>query len=44
MADLALSLLFAAPWIAAIVWAWLRLPRDDYMPPSLGESVRKRLW
>jgi hypothetical protein len=44
MVELGLSLLFSAPWLIAIAWTWRRLPRDDYVPPSLGESVRKRLW
>jgi len=39
-----LALLFGAPWIVAIIWAWSRAPRTDDVPPSLGESVRARLW
>jgi hypothetical protein len=43
MTSLWLSLLFGAPWIAAIAWAWWRAPRVDGVPPSLGELARRRL-
>jgi hypothetical protein len=33
-----------APWIVAIVWYWRRIPRDDYVPPSMSELARQRLW
>ena len=38
-----LSLLFGAPWLAAIAWAWSRAPRMDAVPPSMGERMRDRL-
>jgi hypothetical protein len=44
MADSALSLLFAHRGSRQSSGLGQRLPRDDYVPPSLGESVRKRLW
>ena len=40
--GLAIGILFAAPWIVAIVWALHRQPEDG-VPPSLGETLRKRL-
>ena len=33
-----------APWIAAIVYYWPKVRRDGYVPPSLAEVVRDRLW
>jgi hypothetical protein len=44
MNGLWLSLLFGAPWLAAIVWTWSRAPRADSVPPSMGERARQRLW
>jgi hypothetical protein len=41
---LSLGLVFAAPWIIAILWNWHKRPRDAAVPPSLAETVRKRLW
>jgi hypothetical protein len=41
---LSLGLVFAAPWIVAILWNWHKRPRDGAVPPSLAETVRKRLW
>lgn len=38
-----LSLLFGAPWLAVIAWAWSRAPRMDAVPPSMGERMRDRL-
>jgi len=34
----------AMPWLVGIVRAWRWLPRDDYLPPSLAERARRRLW
>jgi hypothetical protein len=39
-----LPLLFGAPWIVAIVWFWRQRPRDDFVPPSMAEEARRRLW
>jgi hypothetical protein len=40
-----LSLFFAAPWIAAVVWVSLRCPRLwDEQPPSMADMTRKRLF
>jgi hypothetical protein len=41
---LSLGLVFAAPWIVAILWNWHKRPRDGVVPPSLAETARKRLW
>jgi len=43
MSSIWLSILFGAPWLAAIVGAWSRAPRADAVPPSLGERARQRL-
>jgi hypothetical protein len=42
--DIGISLLFGAPWIAAIVWTWWRAPRFDDVPPSMADRARTRLW
>lgn len=39
-----ISLLLAAPWIVASIWAWYRAPHTDDMPPSLADAARDRLW
>jgi hypothetical protein len=39
-----LSLLFGAPWLAAIAYAWSRAPRADGPPRSYADRVRERLW
>jgi hypothetical protein len=39
-----LPLIFAAPWITAIVWFWRTRSRDGALPPSLADEARKRLW
>lgn len=44
MNALWLSLLFGAPWLAAIAYVWPRAPRMDGPPPSLAQSTRERLW
>jgi hypothetical protein len=43
MQAIALSLLFGAPWLAAIVVIWSRAPRGDVATPSLGERSLERL-
>jgi hypothetical protein len=43
MHGLWLSLLFGAPWLAAIIWIWSRAPRTDVVPPSMGEQALQRL-
>jgi hypothetical protein len=43
MYGLWLSLLFGAPWLAAIVWTWSRAPRTDGVPPSMADRMRERL-
>jgi hypothetical protein len=37
-----LGLLFAAPWLVAIAWIWLRTPPPTTEAPSLAELVRSR--
>jgi hypothetical protein len=32
-----------APWIVGIVYYWRRRPRDDWTPPSFGETLRQRM-
>ena len=44
MNALWVTLLLAAPWLAAIAYTWSRAPRMDDPPPSMAESTRKRLW
>jgi hypothetical protein len=44
MNALWLSLLFAAPWLAAIAYTWSRAPRMDGPPPSMADRTRERLW
>jgi hypothetical protein len=40
-----LPFVFGAPWIVAIAYYWPRArARDGYVPPSLAEMVRERLW
>jgi hypothetical protein len=40
-----LPVLFAAPWIAAIVWVRLRSGRGSLTePPSMAEAAARRLW
>jgi hypothetical protein len=41
---LPLSILFSAPWIAAIVWICVRTPGNPQAAPSVAEVVRRRLW
>jgi hypothetical protein len=43
LGSVTLGLLFAAPWIVAIVWFWRKSTDDGYVAPSLGESARRRL-
>jgi hypothetical protein len=43
MQGIAISLLFGAPWIAAIAWTWSRAPRADRATPSAGERALERL-
>jgi WD40-like Beta Propeller Repeat len=44
MAALWLTLLIAAPWLAAIAYARSRAPRMDGPPPSMADRARARLW
>jgi hypothetical protein len=44
MNALWLSLLFGAPWLAAIAYTWPRAPRMDGPPPSTADRTRERLW
>jgi hypothetical protein len=41
---LPISILFSAPWIAAIVWICVRNPESREAVPSVAEVVRRRLW
>jgi hypothetical protein len=38
-----IPLAFVAPWLAATAWVWTRLPRDGFVPPSMGEVLRRRM-
>jgi hypothetical protein len=38
------TLLLAAPWLAALAYTWSRAPRLDGTPPSMAERARERLW
>jgi hypothetical protein len=38
-----LVIVVGAPWIAALVWAWLQRPDDGWIPPSLGARSLERL-
>jgi hypothetical protein len=44
MNALWLSLLFGAPWLAAIAYTFSRVPRMDGPPPSMTHRTRERLW
>src|SRR5262249_21923233 len=44
MNALWLTLLLAAPWLAALAYTWSRAPRMDGPPPSTAERTRERLW
>jgi len=44
MSPLLLSLFFGAPWLVPTVWLWSRARKVDYVPPSMAESARERLW
>jgi hypothetical protein len=44
MNTLWLTLLFGAPWLAAILYTWSRAPRMDRPPPSMADRTRERLW
>jgi hypothetical protein len=44
MNALWLSLLFGAPWLAAIAYSWSRAPRLEGPPPSTADRARARLW
>jgi hypothetical protein len=39
-----LPILFGAPWLVGIACYWPRVRRDGYVPPSLAEQVKERLW
>ncbi len=38
----AVPIILGSPWIVASIWLWRRLPRDGFVPPSMGELARKR--
>ncbi len=42
IAAFALGLLFGAPWLAASVLVWRKLPRDGHVPPSAATLWRTR--
>ena len=44
MNALLVTLLLAAPWLAAIAYTWSRAPRMDGPPPSMADRTRERLW
>ena len=44
MNALLVTLLLAAPWLAAIAYTWSRAPRLDGPPPSMADRERARLW
>jgi hypothetical protein len=44
MNALWLTLLFGAPWLAAILYTCSRAPRMDRPPPSMADRTRERLW
>jgi hypothetical protein len=33
-----------APWIVAIAYYWPKVRRDGYVPPSLAQIIKERLW
>ena len=33
-----------SPWIVGIAIAWRHRVRDGYVPPSMADRARKRLW
>jgi hypothetical protein len=39
---LLLPILFAAPWITAIIWFWPRRNAQGELPPSMAEMARQR--
>jgi hypothetical protein len=41
---LVVLLLLVAPWIVGIVYYWRRRPRDGWIPPSIADMARNRLW
>jgi hypothetical protein len=43
MESVWLSLLFGAPWLAAIVWIRSRAPRIEVVPASMGARALQRL-
>lgn len=43
MYGIGLLLVLVAPWLVAIGWVWSRAPRDDSVPPSMGERALQRL-
>jgi hypothetical protein len=38
----AVPVVLGAPWLMAILLLWRQLPRDGFVPPSMGELARKR--
>jgi len=43
MEALGISLLFGAPWLVAIAWAWAHASHTDAVPQSLGARALQRL-
>jgi hypothetical protein len=39
---LLVALAATSPWLVGIVFVWRQLPRDDYLPPSLADTLRAR--
>ena len=37
-------LVVGASWIAALAYYWQKVRRDGYVPPSLADTVKDRLW
>jgi hypothetical protein len=44
MNALWLTVLFGAPWLAAIGYTWSRAPRMDGPPASMADRTRERIW
>ena len=38
----AVPVVVGAPWIVASIVLWRLLPRDGFVPPSMGELARRR--
>ena len=44
LSAVGLGLLFGAPWLVGIAWAWSRVRQWDDVPASMAESAMRRLW